>query len=137
MKKLLKNKNFLMVVVTVLLIAVVVIVVRRKKKAKESDSAGGGVSEKGGVLSSMPVASFPLTPYSQAGEYSAEAGSYGQQIAVLQEICNEKFGKNLDVDGKYGPKSESAFMSCFGSPFAPPYSEEVYNGFIFSHGKIK
>lgn len=120
---------------TLVVIVVIFVVARRRKKAEESDkSITGGGSSSGTGNATLPVASFPLTPYSMAGEYTAESGSYGQQIANLQKICNKKFNKSLTVDGKFGPKTENAFRSAFGYPFEIPYSEEVYNGFIMQYG---
>lgn len=134
-KELLKNKKVIISFAVLVVIVVIFVVVRRRKKAEESDkSITGGGSSSGTGKASLPVASFPLTPYSMAGEYTAEAGSYGQQIANLQKICNKKFNKSLTVDGKFGPKTENAFRSAFGYPFVIPYSEEVYNGFIMQYG---
>ena len=129
-----KNRKIMIAVALIVMIVAVMIIVKRRKNKDDDSSDGGssGGSSSGG--SSLPVASFPLTPYSLAGEYSAAKGSYGQQIANLQKICSLKFGCKLQGDGKFGPKSEAAFMQCFGSPFKPPYREEVYNGFIFQHG---
>lgn len=135
MKEILKNKKLMIALAVLVVIVVIFVVVRRRKKAEESDKSitGGGSSSATGNAT-LPVASFPLTPYSMAGEYTAEAGSYGQQIANLQKICNKKFNKSLTVDGKFGPKTENAFRSAFGYPFEIPYSEEVYNGFIMQYG---
>ncbi|MBE6347237.1 MAG: hypothetical protein E7067_08590 [Lentimicrobiaceae bacterium] len=131
----LKNKKIIAALAVLVVIVVIFVVVRRRKKAEESDkSITGGGSSSGTGNATLPVASFPLTPYSMAGEYTAEAGSYGQQIANLQKICNKKFNKSLTVDGKFGPKTENAFRSSFGYPFEIPYSEEVYNGFIMQYG---
>lgn len=135
MKEILKNKKIIAALAVLVVIVVIFVVVRLRKKAEESDkSITGGGSSSGTGNATLPVASFPLTPYSMAGEYTAEAGSYGQQIANLQKICNKKFNKSLTVDGKFGPKTENAFRSAFGYPFEIPYSEEVYNGFIMQYG---
>lgn len=135
MKEILKNKKIIAALAVLVVIVVIYVVARRRKKAEESDkSITGGGSSSGTGNATLPVASFPLTPYSMAGEYTAEAGSYGQQIANLQKICNKKFNKSLTVDGKFGPKTENAFRSAFGYPFEIPYREEVYNGFIMQYG---
>ena len=148
-KELLKNKKVIISFAVFVVIVIIFFVVHRRKKAEESDisitgggtssSTGGGTSSStgGGISSStgnatLPVASFPLTPYSQAGEYTAEAGSYGQQIANLQKICNRDFHKSLAVDGKYGPESEAAFSSAFGCLFG--VTQKVYEGIIKVHG---
>ena len=143
-KEILTNKKVVISVAALVLILAVVLFVRRRKRAEENDKAvaGGETKTSGGSsvwipsknTSGLPEASFPLTPYSMAKEYSANAGSYGEQIAKLQKICNKKWNKNLTVDGKFGPKSEAAFLSCFGYPLAMPYSKEVYNGLILQHG---
>lgn len=140
-KELLKNKKVIISFAVFVVIVIIFFVVHRRKKAEESDISitGGGTSSStgGGISSStgnatLPVASFPLTPYSQAGEYTAEAGSYGQQIANLQKICNRDFHKSLAVDGKYGPESEAAFSSAFGCLFG--VTQKVYEGIIKVHG---
>lgn len=138
MKELFKNKKIMITAAILIMVVAVIIIVRRNRKDKDSGSSSDGGSSSGGSSSgggsSLPMASFPLTPYSQAGEYSAAKGSYGQQIANLQKICSQKFGHKLQVDGKYGPKSEETFLKCFGSPYGVTYSKEVYNGFIATHG---
>lgn len=139
MKEIFKNKKIMMASAAAVVIVIIIIAGIRKKRAEEADmkiSGGNGASggDPSGSSSQLPKASFPLTPYSMAGEYSAVKGSYGQQIANLQKICNAKFGKSLAVDGKFGPKSEDAFRACFGYLFNMPYDEAVYNGFMLQHG---
>lgn len=135
MKEILKNKKVIIALSILVLITLIVVIIRRNKKSEET--SGSDAVKKTPADASKPehpLASFPLTPYSRAGEYSTGAGSYGQQIANLQKICNGKFGKDLVVDGKFGPKSEAAFLTCFGAPLQMPYSEEVYNGLMLQHG---
>lgn len=132
------NKKMSLIIVSIIsIIAVVVFLYFRKRKQKGSEGSEDIYSANPSgqsPVAQLPQASFPLTPYSHVKVYSAAKGSYGQQIANLQKICNDKFGKNLAVDGKFGPKSESAFLTCFGSPLVMPYSEEVYNGLMLQHG---
>lgn len=124
-----------MIALAVLVVIVVIfVVVRRRKKAEKSDGAVsvGGTPVSGGAL---PVASYPLTSYAQAGTYSPSAGSYGHQIADLQKICSQKFGYKLQVDGKWGDKSTEAFHKCLGTLlFSDQISEQQYNLFIKQHG---
>lgn len=115
MKEILKNKKVIITLTVIALILAVVVFIRRKRKADEVHTSVADGTASSVASAQMPVASFPLTPYSRAGEYSAGAGSYGQQIASLQQKCNDKYGAGLDVDGKLGPKTEAAFNSCFGS----------------------
>lgn len=111
MKEFLKNKKFIIAAVSVLALVLAALFFIRKKKNDEASSS----FPTGALTTEHPNASFPLTPYSTAGEYSTAAGSYGQQIANLQQKCNDKYGAGLDVDGKLGPKTEAVFNSCFGS----------------------
>lgn len=111
MEYFLKNKKFIIASVSVLALVLVAVFFIRKKKNDEASSS----FPTGALTTEHPNASFPLTPYSKAGEYSAASGSYGQQIANLQQKCNDKYSAGLDVDGKLGPKTEAAFNSCFGS----------------------
>lgn len=101
MKDILKNKKMIIAFAVLALILTVVFFIRRKRKAEEADET---ISQES---SSLPTATFPLQPYSIAGEYSAAKGSYGMQIVDLQTKLNTK-GAGLDVDGKYGPKTEAA-----------------------------
>lgn len=128
LKNILKNKKIMAAIVAVIAIAAVFVFVRKRKNESEETAAEAASQPKGSF--GLPVASFPLTPYSQTGAYSAAKGSYGQQIANLQKICNNKFGENLTVDGKFGPKSEEAFAKHILFPYAFPYTEVSYNGLI-------
>ena len=138
MKKINNKTLAALLAALVFVVVAVVFFIRRKKKAEEADNAiaGGGSSTTSSTsgVATFPTASFPLTPYSMAKEYTASAGSYGQQIVNLQRICNERFGEKLVVDGKLGPLSEAAFQKCFGYPILFPYSEAVYNGLMLQYG---
>ncbi|MBQ8761351.1 MAG: hypothetical protein IJZ06_08030 [Bacteroidales bacterium] len=134
MKELIKNKKVMMALLAILVLVAVIIVVRRRKN-KDDDSDGGSAGGSSSGSGSLPLATFPLRPYSQAGEYSADKGSYGQQIANLQKICSQKFGYKLQVDGKWGDKSTEAFHKCLGTIlFSDNISEQQYNLFIKQHG---
>ena len=113
LKSILKNKKAIAIAVVVVIIIVVVVV--RKRKNKDEGKSGNTSSNSVGGTSSFPTATFPLRPYSQVGEYSAAKGSYGNQIAKLQSLCNSKYGKNLTVDGKWGPKTDEVFKSVLGT----------------------
>lgn len=101
------KKKWIFISVAALALVLAVVFFIRRKKAEETDNAilQGG--------SSLPTATFPLQPYSVAGEYSASKGSYGAQIAEIQTKLNT-LGAGLDVDGKYGPKTEAAVKTYLG-----------------------
>lgn len=131
--KLFKNRK-IMITLTLLLLAAIIIIVRRRKN-KDDASEGGSAGGSSSGSDPLPLATFPLRPYSQAGEYSAAKGSYGQQIANLQKICSQKFGYKLQIDGKWGDKSTGAFHKCLGTIlFSDNISEQQYNLFIKQHG---
>lgn len=131
--KLFKNRK-IMITLTLLLLAAIIIIVRRRKN-KDDASEGGSAGGSSSGSDPLPLATFPLRPYSQAGEYSAAKGSYGQQIANLQKICSQKFGYKLQIDGKWGDKSTEAFRKCQGTIlFSDNISEQQYNLFIKQHG---
>lgn len=137
MDKILKNKKIMIAIIVLIVLAIALYFVIKKRN--NDDEEGGNSSSGDGSASgsaSLPVASFPLQPYSHVGEYSAAKGSYGQQIAELQTICSKK-GHKLQIDGKYGPKSEEAFMSCFGSPFGLVYDKPMYDGLILRYGYVQ
>lgn len=118
-----------LVIIAVVAIAIAIVMRRRQNKPGSGTSSGNGYV-------SLPIATFPLRPYSQAGEYSAEKGSYGQQIANLQRICSEKFAYKIQVDGMWGDKTTAAFHKCLGTLlFSDNISEAQYNIFMNQHGK--
>lgn len=123
MKNLLKNKKLMIALAVLVVIVVIFAIVRRRKKAKESDSSG---TTPNSVIGSLPMASYPLRPYSLTGKYTAEAGSYGQQIAVLQRGLNQKYKCQLDIDGKFGPKTTQALCDNVLCPEENLYTEAVY-----------
>lgn len=98
------------------LIAVIIAVILKR----DDDSSSG-----------LPGASFPLQPFSMVGEYSASLGSYGRQIADLQEVCSVRFGCKIQVDGMYGPKSEDFFQRCFGRVV---FTKEDYDNWMKKYG---
>jgi len=121
------KKNWLKVAI-VLLVIIVVVIIRRKNRKKDNYSAtidngqsGGdeqswdGDQSWGGGDTPSAKAKFPLQPRSLAGSYSNAKGSMGSQIKTLQMIynANATTGTPLNVDGKYGPKSEGAFTGFF------------------------
>ena len=128
-------KKLITLIITVIALAAMVYFLKKKQKGSEDINSSNPSGQS--PVTQLPQASFPLTPYSSVKVYSAAKGSYGQQIANLQKICNDKFGKNLTVDGKFGPESEAAFRTCFGFILLMPYSEEVYNGLMLQHGGYK
>lgn len=94
------------------LVAVIafVIIRKRRKDSEDNDIVVIGTSDSVSI-EKLPSASFPLRPKSSG--FSTSTGSYGKQIADLQKLCNEKYGTNLTVDGKFGPKTEKAFEDKF------------------------
>lgn len=106
------KKNWYYVAAVVLLIVVVVIIVRRRNKSNN------GVEDPENTVApdGLKDATYPLTPYSVAGSYSAEKGSMGTQIQFLQKLYNNNNsgGTALATDGKYGTKTLGAFKGFFG-----------------------
>ncbi|MBR4155558.1 MAG: hypothetical protein IKU01_02485 [Bacteroidales bacterium] len=119
MKTIIKNKKIMIALATIVILIVTAFIVRRRKNGSEEYG------------SSLPEASFPLQPYSVTGEYSAAKGSYGQQIATLQELCITQ-GAKLNADGYYGPKSEAVFQQIFGKT---SITEEVYDTILEKFSK--
>lgn len=131
-------KKLITLIITVIALAAMVYFLKKKQKGSEGSEDINSSNPSGeSPVAQLPQASFPLTPYSSVKVYSTAKGSYGQQIANLQKICNDKFGKNLTVDGKFGPESEAAFRTCFGFILLMPYDEAVYNGLMLQHGGYK
>lgn len=129
------KKKLVILIITVIALAAMVYFLKKKQKGSEGSEDINSSNPSGqSPVAQLPQASFPLTPYSHVKVYSAAKGSYGQQIANLQKICNDKFGKKLAVDGKFGPQTEAAFHTCFGLILVMPYSEGVYKGLMLQHG---
>lgn len=125
MKELLRNKKMMIAVAVLAIVIVLVIIRKRRKDAEEADII---MSESSSSTTSkdLPSASFPLRP--KSGSYTTSTGSYGKQIAELQKMCNEKYGTNLVVDGKFGPKTEKAFEEKFPTLLFPgEISQNHYN----------
>jgi|GEM_PF-5112382 len=110
MKELIKNKKVMMAFAVLVAIAAFVVIRKRRKDAEDSDIVVTETSDSVSI-EKLPSASFPLRPKSSG--FSTSTGSYGRQIAELQKLCNEKYGTNLTVDGKFGPKTEKAFEDKF------------------------
>lgn len=104
------------------------LIIRRKKRVSTADDNS---SKSGTTGDTLPSATFPLRPYGSVGVYSAEKGSYGLQIAELQKLCNKKYGAGLDIDGKWGPKTDEVFRSRLGTLLFPGgISEAQYKVFL-------
>ena len=118
------KKNWYYIAAVVLVIVVIVIIRRRRNNSEEeSGSSAKDIN-----------ATFPLQPYSVVKTYSSAKGSKGNQIKKLQSIYNKQIssGTPLDVDGKYGPKSEGAFIGFFGDMINPNgvITEAQYNAIL-------
>ena len=125
MKELIKNKKVMMAFAVLVMVIAFVIIRKRRKDAEDSDIV---VTETSDSISieKLPSASFPLRPKSSG--FSTSTGSYGKQIAELQKMCNEKYGTNLVVDGKFGPNTEKAFEEKFPTLLFPgEISQNHYN----------
>lgn len=115
------KKNWYYIAAVVLVIVVIVII--RRRRANGEEESGSGL-----------LATFPLQPYSVAKTYSSAKGSKGNQIKKLQTIYNKQItsGTPLDVDGKYGPRSEGVFIGFFGDMINPNgvITEAQYNAIL-------
>lgn len=109
----LKTKWYYVAAAVVLIIVLVVVIRRRKANNENTKGGSGGSSTLTGVLEAD--AKYPLSPQQLVGVYSTEKGSMGKQISTLQKTYNQhrSGGTGLDVDGKYGPQSLSAFQRLF------------------------
>lgn len=122
------KKNWYYIAAVVLVIVVIVII--RRRRANGEEESGSGL-----LLGAEDInATFPLQPYSVAKTYSSAKGSKGNQIKKLQSIYNKQNSSAtpLDVDGKYGPESEGAFIGFFGDMINPNgvITEAQYNAIM-------
>lgn len=129
MKSILRNKRLMIgLAIAVVIVTIVIIIRRRNDNGENKDDIN---EPQGGYSEDLPLATFPLRSYSMVKEYSAEKGSYGQQIANLQKGCNDKYGTNLTVDGKWGPKTDEVFRKRLGTLlFVGGISEDQYKIFM-------
>ena len=104
------KKNWYYIAAVVLVIVVIVIIRRRRSNGDDDNSDTGHLTGAEDIN-----ATFPLQPYSLVKTYSSAKGSKGNQIKKLQSIYNNNNsgGTPLDVNGKYGPKSEAVFKGFF------------------------
>lgn len=130
------KKNWYYVAAVVLLIVIVVVIKRRKKKIENPDYPDPENTE---TPEGLKDATYPLQPYSIAGNYSADRGSMGTQIKFLQQLYNDNLttGTPLVTDGKYGPKTLGAFLGFFGNEIASNgvINEAQYDQIIKNHVK--
>ena len=122
------KKNWYYIAAVVLVIVVIVII--RRRRANGEKESGSGL-----LLGAEDInATFPLQPYSVVKTYSSAKGSSGSQIKKLQTIYNNNIsnGTPLDVDGKYGPKTEGVFIGFFGDMINPNgvITEAQYNAIL-------
>lgn len=100
-----KTVIVIIVIVVIILIAVSAWLLYKKFNKKEdtlpSPDLGGGSGSTGGGYSQ---ASFPI-----------KKGMSGSMISDIQDSINKKCKTNLITDGAFGPKTESALKSCYGT----------------------
>ena len=89
------------------IILVVTIYLLMRNRRKTSGCAQGGASP------SLPTAAYPLRRKDRG--YSAEDGSLGWQVLLIQRALNDINSENLAEDGKFGPKTEAAIQKAFPS----------------------
>lgn len=117
------RKTWIIMAVAVLVTVAVILIIRRNRRKKELETSDPGV-ETGNA--STTTAKYPLRP-AMTG-YSAENGSYGWQIKVIQKSLNDINGSGLDVDGKFGPKTLAAVKSAFPTQIGDEQiTEEEFN----------
>jgi peptidoglycan hydrolase-like protein with peptidoglycan-binding domain len=118
----------LIVIVVIILIGISVWLIYKKYLKKDSSNEGevynpndiyipnvGGAGS--GGFSSL---SFPI-----------KKGMGGQEVINIQTAINKKCNKNLTTDGKFGPLTESALKSCYGSTTV---SQALYTQMKFDTG---
>lgn len=105
------GKTWIIIAAVVIVIVAVILIIRRNRKKKETESEAGTQVTATGASTQQVEASWPLR--SRMTGYSANNGSYGWQIKLLQTAMNDINGSGLAVDGKFGPKTLAALKSAF------------------------
>ena len=86
----------------------------RNKKIATVNEIDLNTSETGGSVGSGQQSSQGAKPSSDS--FNLKLGSYGYKVSILQSALN-KLGASIDVDGKYGQKTQSAITEFGGLPF--------------------
>jgi len=123
------NKRIWIIGLAVLaLVGIVYFVARAAKHAVSSvgESASGGGSALPGtasaLASSLSSAGFPLRP-------GTPYGSYGREVLYVQAYLNKYTGRNLSLDGKYGPLTLEAVVANFYDPESRQPLKEISKEF--------
>lgn len=86
----------------------------RNKKIATVNEIDLNTSETGGSVGIGQQSSQGAKPSSDS--FNLKLGSYGYKVSLLQSALN-KLGSSLQVDGKYGQKTQSAITEFGGLPF--------------------
>ncbi|MCQ2318483.1 MAG: hypothetical protein MJZ90_06145 [Bacteroidales bacterium] len=103
------RKTWIIIAAAVIVTVAVILIIRRNRKEKEPEAVTPGTAA--GASAQQAEASWPLR-MSMTG-YSADNGSYGWQVRLLQQAMNDINGSGLAVDGKFGPKTLAVLKSAF------------------------
>lgn len=98
-------------IATAAITVILIIWLLRRNRRQAQQAAGGG--SQGGAPSStgLPEAQYPLRRADRG--FSAEDGSLGWQVLLIQRALNDINSENLAEDGKLGPKTEAAIKNAF------------------------
>jgi len=91
-----------------------IILAYRNKRLATQNQIDLNTSETGGSVGSGQQSSQGAKPSNDS--FNLKLGSYGYKVTLLQSALN-KLGASLDVDGKYGQKTQSAITEFGGLPF--------------------
>lgn len=105
-----KDKKTWFIIGAIVLVVVVVIIIIRRRKSNETDN-----KENNGNTLNTTTAKYPLRPSLLGLSYTAENGSYGWQIKLIQKALNDLNSAGLTVDGKFGPKTLAAVKGSFAT----------------------
>ena len=86
----------------------------RNKKLATENEINVDTTQTGGVVGSGQQSSQGAKPSNDS--FNLKLGSYGYKVTLLQSASNE-LGASIDVDGKYGQKTQSAITEFGGLPF--------------------
>lgn len=117
------NKRIWIIGLAVLALVGIVYFVARAAKLAVS-SVGGSVlpGTASALTSSLSSAGFPLRP-------GTPYGSYGREVLYVQAYLNKYTGRNLSLDGKYGPLTLEAVVANFYDPESRQPLKEISKEF--------
>ncbi len=110
-----KNKGTIITVSVCLAIIIAVAIYFFVIRKKKTTSTSGTTPSSGSSSSSTPPTVAPTAGLYTDSNYPLRQGSGGNRVKALQSGLNLTFASGLDIDGKFGSKTEAACRICLNT----------------------